>query len=137
MWRRLESLSAALGILAAIGGAYYLKVEGHLPSLFNTWSVLALVAAGFSFYGITVSIHGHGNHTRLSIVLGFLLAAVVALVVYRMYNAAYVPEAALLLLVLLCAELRVFTKEPDRRKPENVGAARNQGTPRRAARQRR
>ncbi len=125
MWRRLESLFAALGVLAAFGGAYYLKVEGHEPSLINMWSLLAFVAAALSFFGVSVSIHGHARHTRLSIVLGFLLAAVVAFLVNNKHNnAAYFPEAAVLLMVLLCAELRVFTKEPATRKPENVGAAR-------------
>jgi hypothetical protein len=125
MWRRLESLFAALGVLAAFGGAYYLEKEGSLP-LINVWSLLAFGAAALSFFGVSVSIHGHRSHTRLSIVLGFLLAAVVAFLVNNKYNAAYFPEAGVLLLVLICAELRVFTKEPAARKPENVGAARRQ-----------
>jgi cation transport ATPase len=126
MWRRLESLFAALAVLAAFGGAYYLRVEGHLPSLINIWSGLALAAAALSFFGVSASIHGHRKDTRLTIILGFLLAVVVALLVNNKYNAAYFPEAAVLLLVLICAELRVFTKEPATRKPENVGAIRRQ-----------
>lgn len=123
MWRRLESLFVALAVLAAFGGAYYLKVEGHLSSLINVWSLLAFAAAALSFFGVSASVHGHRKDTRLTIVLGFLLAAVVAVVVNNKYNMAYFPEAAVLLLVLICAELRVFTKEPATRKPEHVGAA--------------
>jgi len=129
MFRRLESLFAALGLLAAFGGAYYFAAETRM-SLVNVWSILAVVAAALSFYGITVSIHGHQAHTRISIVLGFLLSLGLALYVRSKYPAAqyaYLPEAGLLLLTLICAELRVATKEPDTRKPEHVGAAGHRG----------
>ncbi len=126
MWRRLESLFVALAVLAAFGGAYYLRVEGHLPSLINVWSLLALGAAALSFFGVSASIHGHRKDTRLTIFLGFLLGAVVAVLVNNKYNMAYFPEAAVLLLVFICAELRVLTREPATRKPEHVGAVHKQ-----------
>jgi hypothetical protein len=129
MWRRLESLFAALGMLAAFGGGYYFADVTRM-ALVNIWSVLAVAAAALSFLGISVGIHGHRPHTRISIILGFLLSLGVTLYVRSKYPAAvyaYLPEAGLLLLTVLCAELRVVTKEPDRRKPEHVGAARSQG----------
>lgn len=135
MFRRLESLFAALGLLAAFGGGYYLAytVVPHL-SLVNTWSLLALAAGALSFLGVSIAVHKHHTHTRIFIVLGFLISLGVALYVRSNYPAAqyaYVPEAALLLLTLACSESRVATKEPDSRKPEHVGAAREQHARRR------
>jgi hypothetical protein len=129
MFRRLESLFAALGMLAAFGGGYYFADLTRMK-LVNTWSVLAVVAAALTFLGISIGIHGHKPHTRISVFLGFLLALGVALYVRSTYPVAqysYLPEAGLLLLTLICAELRVALKEPDRRKPEHVGAAAHQG----------
>ncbi len=125
MFRRLESLFAALGILAAFGGGYYFADLTRMK-LVNIWGILAVVAAALTFLGISVAIHGHKSHTRISVFVGFILAAIVALYVKLNYPAAqyaYLPEAALLLLTLICSELRVGLKEPDRRKPEHVGAA--------------
>jgi hypothetical protein len=129
MFRRLESLFAALGLLAAFGGAYYFAAISRI-GLVNTWSILAVVAAAFTFFGISSSIHGHQAHTRLSVFVGFLVALGVALYVRSNYPTAqysFLPEAGLLLLTLICSEMRVALKEPDRRRPEHVGAARRQG----------
>ncbi len=129
MFRRLESLFAALGMLAAFGGSYYFADLSKM-ALFNTWSVLAVVAAALTFLGISVGIHGHKAHTRISVFIGFLLALGIALYVRSQYPAAqyaYLPEAALLLLTLICAELRVGLKEPATRKPEQIGARKRQG----------
>lgn len=135
MFRRLESLFAALGLLAALAGGYYFSDVSRMP-LFNLWNVLAVIAAALSFFGISVGIHGHRAHTRFSVFAGFVLSLVVALYVkfnYPLAQYAFLPEAALLLLTLVSAELRVGFKEADTRKPEHVGAAR----PRKAARRRR
>lgn len=128
MFRRLESLFAALGLLAALGGGYYFSDVSRMP-LFNLWNVLAVVAAAATFFGISTGIHGHRAHTRLSVFAGFILSLIVALYVKINYPAAensFLPEAALLLLTLVCAELRVGLKEADTRKPEHVGAAKRQ-----------
>jgi hypothetical protein len=133
MFRRLESLFAALALLAALGGGYYFADLSRMP-LLNLWSGLAVVAAALTFFGITVAVHGHQPHTRLSVFVGFLLAGGVALYVRSAYPAAqnaYLPEAGLLLLTVVCAELRVGLKEADTRKPEHVGAARHAGARRR------
>jgi len=133
MFRRLESLFAALGLLAAFGGGYYFADLTRMH-LFNTWSVLAVAAAALTFLGISIGIHGHKPHTRISVFVGFLLALGVALYVRSNYPAAqysYLPEAGLLLLTLISAELRVALKEADTRKPEHIGAA-HQGARRRA-----
>ena len=133
MFRRLESLFAALGLFAAFGGGYYLHAITGI-ALVNTWSLLALAAGALSFLGVSIAVHKHHTHTRIFIVLGFLTSLGIALYVRSHYPAAqyaYVPEAALLLLTLACAESRVATKEPDMRKPEHVGAARAQHARRR------
>ncbi len=129
MFRRLESIFAALGVLAAFGGAYFFAGLTKM-SLFNQWTLIALAAAALSFFGISAGIHGHKPHTRITIILGFLVSAGLALVVKSKFasdshNASYafLPEAGLLFLVLLCAEIRTFIKEPDHRRPEKVGAA--------------
>ena len=129
MFRRLESIFVALGVLAAFGGAYFFAALTKM-SLFNLWSGVALAAAALSFFGISAGIHGHKPHTRITIILGFLVAAALALVVKSQYGSdnqnasfAFLPEAGLLFLVLLCAEIRTYIKEPDRRRPEKVGAA--------------
>ncbi len=135
MFRRLESLFAALGLLAALGGGYYFADVSKMP-LFNLWNALAVAGAALTFFGISVGIHGHQAHTRLSVFAGFVLALFVALYVkfnYPLAQYAFLPEAGLLLLVLVSAELRVGFKEADTRKPEHVGAAR----PRNKAAQRR
>jgi uncharacterized membrane protein HdeD (DUF308 family) len=135
MFRRLESLFAALGLLAALAGGYYFSDISKQP-LFNLWNVLAVVAAAASFEGITVSVHGHRAHTRIPVFAGFVLSLVVALYVkfnYPEAQYAFLPAAALLLLTLVSAELRVGFKEADNRKPEHVGAAK----PRKAAAKRR
>jgi hypothetical protein len=134
MFRRLESLFAALGLFAAFGGAYYFYALYPALGKVNTWGVVAVAAAALTFLGISVGIHGHRAHTRLSVILGFLVSLGVALYVRSQYpdaQYAYVPETGLLLLTVVCAELRVFTKEPDNRKPEHVGAARDQSARRR------
>lgn len=134
MFRRFESLFAALGLLAAFGGGYYFADLTGMR-LFNTWSVLAVAAAALTFLGISIGIHGHKPHTRISVFVGFLLAGGVALYVHLNYPAAqnsYLPEAVLLLLTLISAEMRVALKEPDMRKPEHFGAAARQGARRRA-----
>ncbi len=129
MFRRLESLFSALGLLAACGGAYFFAALTSL-SLVNTWNILALVAAALSFFGVSVSIHGHKAHTRGTIIVGFLMAAGLAIYVKGAYGGeagfSFLPEAALLFLTLLCAEVRVFIKEPATRQPEHVGAAKAQ-----------
>ena len=133
MFRRLESLFAALGLLAAFGGAYYFADVSKM-SLVNTWGVLAVLAAAFTFFGITSSIHGHQAHTRITVFVGFLLSLGVALYVRSTYPAAqysFLPEAGLLLLTLICSEMRVALKEPDRRTPEHVGGVHHQGAHRR------
>lgn len=134
MFRRLESLFAALGLLAAFGGGYYFADLARMP-LVNIWSVLAVAAAALTFLGISIGIHGHKPHTRIPVFAGFLLALGVALYVRSKYPAAqyaYLPEAGLLLLTLICAELRVALKEADTRKPEHFGAAARQGARKRA-----
>jgi hypothetical protein len=133
MFRRFESLLAALGLLAAFGGAYYFADVSEMK-LVNIWGGLAVLAAVFTFFGITSSIHGHQAHTRLTVFVGFLLSLGVALYVrsnYPVAEYAFLPEAGLLLLTLISSELRVALKEPDRRKPEHFGAARHQGARRR------
>lgn len=132
MFRRLESLFAALGVLAALGGAYYFAALTK-TSFINIWSLLGFAAAALSFFGISASVHGHKPPTRITIIIGFLLSAATALIVKTKFGSdidnvsfAFLPEAGLLFLVLLCAEIRVFIKEPASRKPEGVGAARNQ-----------
>jgi hypothetical protein len=125
MFRRLESLFAALGLLTAFGGGYYFADLSGMK-LVNIWSGLAVAAAAMTFLGISIGVHGHKPHTHFLIIVGFLIAGGVALYVRSTYPAAqysYLPEAGLLLLTLICAELRVAFKEPDRRKPEHVGAA--------------
>ena len=129
MFRRLESIFAALGVLAAFGGAYYFAALTKM-SLINLWSGLALAAAALSFFGISAGIHGHKAHTHITIILGFLVSAGMALVVKSKFGSdadnvsyAFLPEAGLLFLTLLCAEIRTFIKEPDHRRPEHVGAA--------------
>ena len=134
MFRRLESLFAALGLFAAFGGGYYLHAIVSGIALVNTWSLLAVAAGALSFLGVSIAVHKHRPHTRISIVLGFLLALGVALYVRSNYPTAqyaYLPEAVLLLLTLICSESRVATKEPDMRKPEHIGAAREQHARRR------
>ena len=132
MFRRLESLFAALGVLAAFGGAYFFAALTK-TSFINVWSLLGFAAAALSFFGISASVHGHKPHTRITIIIGFLLSAATALIVKTKFGSdidnvsyAFLPEAGLLFLVLLCAEVRVFIKEPAGRKPEHVGAAREQ-----------
>ena len=139
MFRRLESLFAALGVLAAFGGAYFFAALTK-TSFINVWSLLGFAAAALSFFGISASVHGHKPHTRITIIIGFLLAAATALIVKSKFGSdidnvsfAFLPEAGLLLLVLLCAEIRIFIKEPANRKPERVGAAREQHLRRRRA----
>ena len=135
MFRRFESLFAALGLLAGLAGGYYFSDVSRMP-LFNLWNVLAVAAAAFCFFGISVGIHGHRAHTRLSVFAGFALSLGVALYVkfnYPEAQYAFLPEAALLLLTLVSAELRVGFKEADNRKPEHVGAAK----PHKAAHRRR
>ncbi len=129
MFRRLESLFAALGILAAFAGGYYFS-DVTETRLFNLWSVLAVVAAALTFLGISIGIHGHKRHTRISVFIGFLLSVGIALYVRANYPAAenaFLPEAVLLLLTLVCAELRVGLKEPATRRPEQIGAHKRQG----------
>jgi hypothetical protein len=133
MFRRLESLFAALGLLAAFGGGYYLADLTGMK-LVNIWSGLAVAAAALTFLGISIGVHGHKSHTRLPVFGGFLLSLGVALYVRSTYPAAqyaYLPEAGLLLLTLICAELRVALKEPDRRKPERILAPSRRGARRR------
>jgi hypothetical protein len=125
MFRRFESLFAALGLLAALAGGYYFSDVGRMP-LFNLWNALAVGAAALSFLGISIGVHGHQAHTRIEVFAGFILSLIVALVVRANYPAgqyAFLPEAGLLLLTLVSAELRVGLKEADNRKPEHVGAA--------------
>ncbi len=133
MFRRLESLFAALGLLAAFGGAYYFADLTRM-GLVNIYNGLAVLAAAFTFFGITSSIHGHQTHTRLSVFVGFLLSLGVALYVrskYPLAQYAFLPEAGLLLLTLICSEMRVALKEPNRRTPEHVGGVHHQGAHRR------
>lgn len=139
MFRRLESLFAALGVLAAFGGAYFFAALTKMGFI-NLWSLLGFAAAALCFFGISASVHGHKPHTRITIIAGFLLSAATALIVKSKFGSdidnvsyAFLPEAGLLLLVLLCAEIRVFIKEPANRKPEHVGAARAQPARRKRA----
>jgi hypothetical protein len=131
MFRRFESLFAALGLLAALAGGYYFSDVSRMP-LFNLWNVLAVVGAALSFLGISVGIHGHRARTRISVFAGFILSLILALIVRANHpegEYAFLPEAALLLLTLVSAELRVGLKEADNRKPENVGAAKPRVAP--------
>ena len=127
MFRRFESAFAALGLMAALGGGYYFSDVSRMP-LFNVWNALAVVAAALSFLGVSVAVHGHQPHTRISVFAGFVLSLIVTLFVRANHpeaQYAFLPEAALLLLALISAELRIGLKEPDRRKPEHVGAAKH------------
>jgi hypothetical protein len=129
MFRRLESLFAAIGMLAAFGGGYYFADLSRMR-LVNPWSILEVVAAALTFLGISIAVHGHKRQTRISVFVGFLLSLGVALYVRSIYPAteyAYLPEAALLLLTLICSELRVGFKEPANRRPERIGAPAHQG----------